>query len=90
MVSETCRRFNPKARVPFSNQLAREFKRSKCHVWMLCTGARSSPLRERMLARQAELIRAVYSAASLPGGHAGSADPVQPAGKAAARPSSAS
>jgi len=46
-----------KARVPFLNQLAREFRRNKAHIWRVCTGERESPLRERILVRQAELIR---------------------------------
>lgn len=46
-----------KARVPFLCQLAREFQRNKAHIWRLCVGERTSPLRERILIRQAELIR---------------------------------
>lgn len=90
MVAASPFRYNPKARVPFLNQLAREFKRNRAHIWRLCTGERQGPLRERVRARQAELIRSAESAVSLPGRHTGPADPVLPAGKATVQPSSAS
>jgi hypothetical protein len=57
MVAVPSFRYNPKARVPFLNRLAREFSRSKTHIFRLCTGERSGPLRARIIARQAELIR---------------------------------
>lgn len=50
------------ARVPFLNQLAREFHRSKPQIWRICTGEGSSPLRVRVLARQSELLRTVTAA----------------------------
>jgi hypothetical protein len=53
-----------KVQVPFLCQLAREFRRDKAHIWRVCTGARLSPLRERILIRQAELIQQRQAEAS--------------------------
>jgi hypothetical protein len=62
--------FEPKAQVPFLNRLAREFKRSRPHIWYVCTGRRSSPLREKILARQIELIRENLAAGNSGAGRA--------------------
>lgn len=56
MSSETSIRFRKSARCPFAAQLAHEFGRSRCHIWHVCAG-RPSPLREKILERQAELMR---------------------------------
>jgi hypothetical protein len=61
MFHETRPRFNPKARVPFVNQLAREFGLSKGHVWVVCTGERTSPISARILARQKALLEGAVS-----------------------------
>ena len=48
-----------KARNPFSAQLSCEFGRSESHIHRLLSGERTqSPLRDRVLARQRELIAA--------------------------------
>jgi hypothetical protein len=66
MVPETSRIFNPKARVPFVNQLAREFGLSKGHVWAVCVGQRESPSGARIRQRQQELLRGGSPAPSAP------------------------
>jgi hypothetical protein len=57
MFTETQLRFNPKARVPFVNQLAREFGVSKGHVWAVCAAGRASPRRASIIKRQQELLQ---------------------------------
>jgi hypothetical protein len=71
--------FKRSARVPHLNQLAREFGRDKAHIWRICTGQSGSPLRLRVITRQAELIR--LSEAATPQQHTtNAAEPVaQPA-----------
>ena len=58
------RRHNPKARVPFCNQIGRELHLSKGHVWAVCVGQRMSSDHHRILARQAELLAAASAAPS--------------------------
>ena len=60
------RRHNPKARVPFCSQLASEFGLSKVHTWGVCAGTRMSPDRDRIMARQKELVVAASVATSSP------------------------
>jgi hypothetical protein len=58
----TRKNFKPKAIVPFQAELAREFHRSSAHIWRLIVGERQSPLREKILARQLELMHAAAMA----------------------------
>lgn len=50
--------YRSKAKVPFADQLAREFGLEQSHVWRVCVGERASPLRDQMLDRQKELVNA--------------------------------
>jgi hypothetical protein len=68
-----------KARVAFCSQVAREFGHSRSHIWQVVVGQRSSPERERIIARQAEL----QAAAAEP---AAAAQPAGPDFLAAQRP----
>lgn len=58
MVTVPRKNFKPRADVPFLAKLASEFHRTKAHIWFVVKGERQSPLRERILARQAELMHA--------------------------------
>jgi len=57
MVAAPRKNFKPRAQTPFAAVLALEFGRTKGHIHRVITGERTSPLRQRILDRQAELLR---------------------------------
>lgn len=65
MVAATEPRHKPKARQPFVQALAKEFGRSKGHIYRVLSGERKeSPLRKQLVARQRELLRAAKRGAA--------------------------